>query len=38
VEIGGRKTKAPGYPEERVIRVVASLSEFEKWIPRPKRK
>ncbi|RLB13581.1 MAG: hypothetical protein DRG82_15430 [Deltaproteobacteria bacterium] len=38
VEFVNRKTGVAGYPEESVLRVVFSLSAFEKWVPRPRRR
>ncbi|MBN2288582.1 MAG: hypothetical protein JXQ83_04565, partial [Candidatus Glassbacteria bacterium] len=37
-EIGKRRAVAGGYPEEGLFRLVVSLSAFEKWVSRPRRK
>ena len=37
-EIGKRKAVAAGLPEESIFRVTVSLSVFEKWMPRPRRR
>jgi len=37
-EIGKRKAAAGGLPEESLFRIIVSLSAFEKWIPRPRRR
>lgn len=38
LEMGKRSIDAPGYPEESVTRLVISVSAFERWVSRPKRK
>lgn len=38
LEFGKRKVDASGYPEEGVTRLVVSLSAFERWISRPRRR
>jgi len=38
LEFGKRSIDAPGYPEESVTRLVFSVSAFERWVSRPKRK
>ncbi|MCE5273434.1 hypothetical protein LLH00_19325 [bacterium] len=37
-EIGKRSVEGSGYPEESVMRFVVSVSAFERWVSRPKRK
>ena len=37
-EIGKRKAVAPGLPEESLFRVIVSLSAFEKWVSKPRRR
>ena len=37
-EIGKRKAIAPGLPDESLFRVIVSLSAFERWVSKPRRK
>jgi hypothetical protein len=37
-EVGKRRAVATGIPEESVVRLVFSLSAFDLWVPRPRRK
>jgi len=38
LEVGKRSVAGSGYPEESVMRLVVSVSAFERWVSRPKRK
>ncbi len=38
VEIGKRSSLAEQYPDEAVVRLVFSLSAFERWVPQPRRR
>ena len=37
-EVGKRQAVATGLPEESIVRLVFSLSAFELWVPRPRRR